>query len=242
SFILFASPEKDKVISLLKSGNWQSFSDYSNSFAKIKAGIYSAKMFKTLDRQLIGEYCEEVFVFTKTYPTDSATYFTEHLLIGIIRNEKQIVFYRYYDYFNNEWKNSHPIADSSKTELKKMEDEFFAVYHSRINSADFFNAPVYGHYCGIDGVLTEYSMKVDSAIEKKDKALFDKWIRSTSLELQCYGIEGFYILKKQGILPTEEQLKLIALIKKKKGKVSVCQGCVYGEKELSEILLPFKFD
>jgi hypothetical protein len=78
-------------------------------------------------------------------------------------------------------------------------------------------------------------MKLIECVETNDIAMLNEWLRSPVAEIQVYAIDGFSQLRKQGYKLSEEQRRLIKFIKKKKGNINTCSGCLFSSKTISSV-------
>ena len=110
-----------------------------------------------------------------------------------------------------------------------------------MESGPLFYKVVYGKSCGWAGIDPPYRDMLNGLISEKNTSELEKWLSSETTEIQVYGVEGFYSLKKKGYKPSEKQLQLIKIIKSKVGNLRTCSGCIYREETIKEAVARFKF-
>ena len=118
-----------------------------------------------------------------------------------------------------------------------FESSFTKTYGASIDPMDLFQTSIiYGQHCGIDGHIPKYQQKLNALIESRDIAAIRNWLRSANAEKQLYAIRAYRFLTLNGYRLTEDELRLLKIVKQKDGDVSVCGGCTYWTDRFSQIV------
>lgn len=162
--------------------------------------------------------------------------------ITLLTNNGEIIFYNFskkegygpsYEDFTLQ------ILDSFRNEtlLNNLYKNFFTIYGDSLHRDElFYNSNVYGSFCSAGAQKPEMRLESDLIVSNNDSELLTTWLRSTNTEKQVYGIDGLYQLKEKGYKLTTEQIRLINIIKHKKGYLNICNGCVYSNGKITEIV------
>lgn len=118
----------------------------------------------------------------------------------------------------------------------EFESVFRQTYNADLLKKDLFQTIVYGSDCGIAATPTEYQVLLNSFLKDRDVKSIDAWLKSANTEKQLYALKGLNLLKNTGYTPTIEESKLQALIRRKKGTVSTCSGCIFSSDSLEHVL------
>ena len=121
--------------------------------------------------------------------------------------------------------------------LDSLKSSFKRTYNVALREDDL-NADenIVGFGCGYSGEAPELMLQLINILDKKDYEEVDSWLRSANIEKQVYAIIALYNLKKSGRKLTEEQKRLIEVIKSKRGKVKVCRGCSKSNDNIGDIV------
>jgi len=162
--------------------------------------------------------------------------------INVLANSKEIIYYDFAQKESNgpSWDDFKlNVTDSFRNDilLRDLKKDFFNTYNDSLNQQELFNnSNVYGSACSFVGEKPELRQENDVIVKAKNVSLLTKWLTSTNTERQVYGIDGLYQLKKEGYKLTAEQLRLIQIIKNKKGSLNICRGCIYSSEEIENIV------
>lgn len=122
--------------------------------------------------------------------------------------------------------------------LGSLKSNYFSYYKDTVNFNDLFNTEIaYGNFCGAGNEELPYFKKLNELISKARVVEILSWLRSANVEKQLFAIEGLKRLKTMGRPITDQEQKLIDIIKLKRGYAHVCIGCVYSTNLISEISL-----
>jgi hypothetical protein len=212
---------------------------YSSANADSNIRVISA-----LKRDLTATFQECMIDACQSFPSadDSNTGTAQFYRINILATSNKII---YYDFGEKEFHGSSLdnfslyIIDSFRNSilLADLKRDFFNTYRDSLNQQELFNnANVYGSACSVAPQKPEMRAENDVIVEIKNVELLTKWLQSTNTERQVYGIDGLYQLKKKGYILTAEQLRLINIIKNKKGYLNICRGCKYLSDKTSRIV------
>ncbi len=142
--------------------------------------------------------------------------------------------------------DNKPPKQIMKYSNKQLLDALFAdyqkTYNTNLNIDTLFNWGMeYGHGCGLAGIELEYAKKLKAILKSNSMAELDIWLRSPILEIQIYALNGFNQLKQKGYALTPDELRLINIIKSKKGTITTCQGCIVSKTNVEDVIKNFKF-
>lgn len=241
-FLNVKAGDIDDIKNVLKKKNYSSLKNQLGKISKNK----NRNSYFPIDRELVSGFLETKIKYEESYPDKDnpsvSTVVTYYL--HILRNNDKIFYYKLIDYrHSNAPKNVLYYKD--KTVYNSLEKLFKTTFQSTIDSNHLFTADsqdiTYGSHCGIVGRDPEYRVKLDKAVLAKDTSLLKKWLSSTYVELQVYGVDGFYQLKQKGLAPSPKVLKMIEAIKHKKDEIITCSGCMYFDQEIVDVTQNFKF-
>jgi len=77
---------------------------------------------------------------------------------------------------------------------------------------------------------------MNQLVESKDTKTMIKWLKSTTIEIQLYAIDGILELKKAGLKFDRAVIDLIDIIANKEGSAYTCSGCTHWNQPISEIV------
>jgi hypothetical protein len=197
-----------------------------------------------LKRDITPTFQECVIDAEKSFPSEAGSNISRVLRyrINVLATAKEIIYYDFAEKKSNgpTWDDfTLNVTDSFRNDilLAGLRRDFFNTYNDSINQQELFNdSNVYGSACSIVGQKPEMREVNDVLVENKDVQLLTRWLRSTNAEKQVYGVDGLYQLKKKGYKLTAEQLRLIDIIKNKKGNLNICRGCIYSSAKISSIV------
>lgn len=101
-------------------------------------------------------------------------------------------------------------------------------------SENAFTTQLGGHYifglrCGFAGTyISGEGQQLGQALEKKNPAPLQAWLRSPNVELQTYGAIGLLELKHQGATLDLTDLRIIEHLLSRNSPVYTCAGCLVG--------------
>lgn len=164
--------------------------------------------------------------------------------IDFLATEQNIFFYRF-----NQIKNKKVGKDKWEpydTTLNTFTDEgeytafhnsFSKTYNDKLNPVELFvTSIVYGAACGIAGTPPEYQQKLAALLREKDDKALLTWLKSPNTEKQLYAVIGFKTLEENGYTLTEEEKRIINVVKQKQGTVNTCSGCIFSLDTIKNIV------
>lgn len=173
-----------------------------------------------LDRQLLGDY----FEYSYELPEEKGEE------IKLLCNGNKVI----YSKVTSSGKKVYNSQDSAET--KKFLSAYAHFFESKIKLTDLFCDTIqYGRGCGFVGIDPYQRKRLKKLIETKNTKELTKLLQSPVTEKQLYGVEGFLALEEKGTKLTPLQKKLVEFIQTKKGNAKTCNGCIYGDKEISSV-------
>ncbi len=143
----------------------------------------------------------------------------------------------YYDYCITKYKRGgdstwHGYDDTivflkNKQAYADFKGAYFTTYHDTLIEKELFTQDVYGQVCGVGGMAPEGQVQLDSMLAISDIAAIRKWLISPIAERQLYAIEGYRALVGAGYTLTDEEERLLEIVKQKKATVETCAGCFF---------------
>ena len=245
---LQASGQSIKEIKqLLADKDFEAFKTYIDTASKKYTRVNpnsNVRAIWELKRDLTETYQECVIDADESLPSEDEPNIStvQRYRINVLATSKEIIYYDFAEKEGNgpSWNDFIlNITDSYRNDtlLADLKRDFFKTYKDSINQQELFNnSNVYGSACSIVGQKPEMREENDVIVENKNIQLLTKWLKSTNTERQVYGIDGLYQLKKKGYELTTEQVRLINIIKKKKGNLNICRGCIYSSDKISNIV------
>lgn len=245
---LFAQ-EGEKLVTISQNFNYQEIEsgldDIQNkSTEKIKY-IWRTE----LERELINNYFEQIIELKKEVQDEENpfihTIYT-HKLKLIRTKDGKVAYYKIVQLknikSNGEWVPSEiALKENSNNKLNQLKKDFQATYSEPLIFEGLFETDiVFGSHCGIDGMDPEYRYAMNELVESKDTKTLTKWLKSTTVEIQLYAIDGILTLKRTGLSFDKEVLDLIDIISKKEGTAYTCSGCDHWNQPISEIVEEIK--
>lgn len=238
---------QDDVLAALESRNFTAFKEFSDSLSNREKGIRS---YWELLRDLTPDFREGVFIVEKTVPDEHNPNISSTSLfrVKILAGKTQIVFYELseqkYRKVADQWESvDETIAGFEDTLLiEELNYSFRALFRADLDEKDLFsNELVYGEHCGFAGTYPEGRYEIMQFVKSGNKEELLKWLRSANSEKQVYAVDGLYQLCKKGAKLTEEELRMIAFVMHKNGRIQVCHGCIHSKDDIKVILAKFNF-
>jgi hypothetical protein len=201
-------------------------------------------------RDITSKFQEALFYIENSVPIKgSHSMFTVYTYrVALITDGKTILYYNF-----SERKNKQIDGDwvpylttikeySSTRKMLELKADFKKVYSTDFNEDELFaEGIVYGEGCGFVGQDPEERIKLNNFVTNIDTANLISWLCSTNTEKQVYAVDGFYQLKKKGLKLTDYEIRLLNYIKKKKGDIQTCSGCIYSNETITEMTKDFVF-
>jgi len=221
---------------------------YTNLVSDIKYWIKESpeeaiKQEAILSRELVNGFFEEIIQFERrvqdSIDENIGTIFTYKL--NVLHRSKRVGYFKLYKVesilsFGKPGQLNVVLKTKTNNLFKtKMYAAYNDTYKQALKWEDLFSTGVvYGANCGMAGINPKYKSQLDSLIKYTDTARLDQWLRSSTVELQLYAIDGLLALEKQGIVIKPYTYFLFDRIRTKKGKAQTCSGCVYMQCAISE--------
>jgi hypothetical protein len=185
-----------------------------------------------------------IIYIAESFPVkkDPASWVGCEYRIHLIATKSEIIYYAFREnlYTSVLDSNEYFITSSFRNQhlVDSMRSEYYKLYHAYPDERDIFedNREVYGSYCGEGGSPPPCRVILDSILAKNDYDFLDRWLRSTNVIHQIYAIDGLYKAKKDGYKLTPDQIRIIEVIGRKKGKALTCRGCFYDKEPIGEIV------
>ena len=144
----------------------------------------------------------------------------------------------------NEWFDYLSTIDEYQDDslFKFLKVKFTEAFKIPLNETQLFNnSIVFGMACGRVGIDPDEKVEIDNLVRAKDRKSLRRWLQSTNVEKQIYGVSGFYQLRQKGLTLTSDELNMINAIITKKGTIYVCSGCDHSRQEIASVVKGFKF-
>ena len=124
------------------------------------------------------------------------------------------------------------------TLFERMNTVFRTVYERELEPWELFQSLTtrYGKVCGYAGAPPEERSLLEDMVAKHDVQGLNKWLGSPTAELQLYAFEGLLRMRADGYMLTPFQERCIKTIRKKKGAVSTCSGCIVSKSQIASVL------
>lgn len=228
-----------KVEQLLKEKKFIPLRKYVDSLPKGGRGIRWECL-----RNIVGDYQEAVIKTEEFMPArdvagGSVIY---NYSISLLASKETIFYYKYTVVWSEGPDHSRQcerlidkFTDSSS--YADFENAFNETYKATLNTDDLFlTSIVYGDDCGFAGQPTKYSAKLSLLLENEDTGELRRWLKSANAEKQLYAIGGYKLLASKGYRLTDEEKRILTIVKQKEGTVSTCSGCSYGEETFQDVV------
>lgn len=225
----FSQPTEEKLISACETFDYQKLVKYLNTY------VYDSKRnFRwrvTLQREIVNDFIEEMINVTKTEidKKNSKIRSEDYYELKIIRKESQISIYRIEKIESSESNFKEVLVKENKLTraYNTFVSDFKKVYRTKLNSRDLFNKKIYEFYaekCFLSegGRTISLRKELNRIIDTKDEKILETWIKSPSIEVQLYAIEGIYALQEKGVKFSPDIMNLISIIAKKEGFAFTC--------------------
>ena len=243
---LSAQIQKD-VLAAVSSKDFAAFEKYTETLTNSKKRINSYWEYR---RELTKGYQEGIFYFEKSIPdkTNPDICTVNMYRLTLLTSGNDIIYYNICkakrDMMNGNF--SAPSASiymyKNDTAFRKLKVNFQKIYGASLNEKELFNENiVYGQLCGYGGTPPEKKVEIDLIVQKRDRTSLMKWLQSTNTEAQIYAINGYFQLKELGLKITDEELKIIRYVMRKKGDIISCGGCMRSNEKISSAIRVFKF-
>ena len=229
--------------------SYQEIENGLNNFQKKSTEKITYKWRTDLERELISEFFEQIIEFTKeVQDEDNAAIHTVYThKIKLIKTKfGKVAFYKVIRLknvkSNGDWVPTEIVLkeDSNKI-LEQLKADFKNAYSQPLNFEGLFETDiVYGSHCVIAGMEPEYRVKMNELVKSKDTTTLNKWLKSTTVEIQLYAIDGILTLKQEGVEFDKQVLDLIDLIEKKEGTAYTCSGCIHWNQPINETIKRIK--
>jgi len=241
---LFAQ-EGEKLAEYCEIFNFKAIETGLNGFHKKSTEKVKYKWHTELKREIVNDFFEQIIEFEKAVrnPENSAihTIYT-HKIKLIKKKEGEIAYYKVIKLknvkSNGEWVPTEIVLkENSNNKFEQMKTDYQNAYSQSLNFDELFETEiVYGNHCGYAGMEPEYRVKMNELVESKDTATLVQWLKSATVEVQLYAIDGILTLKKEGLDFDKSVLDLIDLIEKKEGSAYTCSGCIHWNQPISETI------
>jgi hypothetical protein len=229
----------DSVRTLLRQKSYSALQSYLD---RVVSGSKNISVHHELSRQIVGDYSEMWIRYEESVPDKEPNVSTIHPFnMFLLLHDDSIIYCRME---NNLYVNlpKTELDFSDHHAIQGLKNSYYDVYMTSIDVADLFNnSIVYGSHCGWGGTDPPYRIQLDRLVRNKDIKTLDEWLCSPVAEIQVYAIDGFHQLHKSGYKLNITQLRLISLIKKKKGMINTCSGCMHWSQTISEETKTFVF-
>lgn len=241
---LFAQ-ESEQLKYICQNFDYQKIESGLNDFQNKSTGKVKYKWNTELKRELINDYFEQIIEFNKEVQDEENpaihTVYT-HKIKLIKKKKGQLVYFKVVRLKNvkldGKWVPSEIVLEEkSNNLLNQLKADFQKTYSLPLNFEKLFETEIaYGSYCGYAAIQSEYRVKMSQLVNSKDTTTLINWLKSTTVEIQLYAIDGILTLKKSGLSFDKSVLNLIDLIEKKEGTAHTCSGCMYWNRPISEIV------
>ena len=244
SFGLFAQ-EGEKLSVFCQNFSYQEIERGLNYFQKKSTEKITYNWQTELERELINDFFEQIIEFNKEVQDEENsaihTVYT-HKIKLIKKKDGKVSYYKIIKLknvkSNGDWVPTEIVLkENSNNSLKQMEIDFKKTYSHPLDYNGLFETDiVYGSHCGVVGMEPEYRIKMNQLVESKDTTTLIKWLKSTTVEIQLYAIDGILTLKNAGLYFDKSVLDLIDLIEKKEGEAYTCSGCNHWNQPINETI------
>jgi len=215
----------------------RSFNQLDSFLTKINSDENHIFYKKGRNRQIIDSFSEITIKYEEWIADDSLneSFSSCEYLIHIITYSDSIIFLKVYDYINNiQLKTEDTLFYIDTIFIEKLTSLYQKTYGRQISVADLFSEDViYGE--------TLYRFGFNEYIKSCNIEAIDKMLCSPTTELQIFAIDALFQLKKNGYKPTDTELKLIELIKSKKGQIMYLNSASCNLVDISKITNEFEF-
>lgn len=245
---LFAQ-EGEKLITICQNFNYQEIERGLNDIQNKSTKKIKYNWRTELERELINNFFEQIIEVNKEVQDEENpfihTIYT-HKLKLIRTKDGKVAYYKIVQLknvkSNGEWVPTEILLEeNSNNSLNHLKKDFQKTYSEPLDFEGLFETDiVFGSHCGIDGMEPEYRFVMNQLVESKDTTTLTKWLKSTTVEIQLYAIDGILTLKKTGLRFDKAIIDLIDIISKKEGTAYICSGCNHWNQPISEIVEEIK--
>lgn len=166
---------------------------------------------------------------------------------GMILMEHQILKILYKDsavYYYSIGSPHTSFSTSARTLNYKLFDELrdgcYELYGTGIDADELFKNDFFStDICGEDGDETKEFGSVKKMIEAKDTTSIFNLVSSANTAKQLYGLYGCIQLEKRGVKLDMRLQNILTFIRRKKGIVSTCSGCLVNSKSITDAIKEF---
>ncbi len=234
-----------KVNDVLKTRDFKALEAFTDTISD-----YHNRVHWSMLRDLAGGYREGVLSIEHTVPdkNDPNVSSVYNFLATVIATDSAIVYYQLSEIKNkksgDDWVPYRQPIDSLRDEnaMQELNTAYRAIFLVDLNEEELFtNEYTYGSRCGWVGMETKGSEQISTMVSLNDRSGLLQWLQSPNAEKQVYAVDGFYQLTLKGIKLTEDELRMIAFVKAKKGRVAVCSGCIHTTDDIGKVTRKFKF-
>jgi len=241
--------EGEKLSEYCQNFNYQAIETGLNDFQEKSTEKVRYKWHTELEREIVNDYFEQIIEFKKEIqnPENTAIYsIYTHKIKLIKKKEGDIAYYKVINLknvkSNGEWVPTEIVLkENSNNKLELVRTDYKNTYSQSLNFDELFETEiVYGNHCGFAGMEPEYRVKMNELIESKDTVTLVQWLKSATIEIQLYAIDGILTLKQEGVEFNKQVLDLIDLIEKKEGTAYTCSGCIHWNQPINETIKRIK--
>ena len=221
-----------KIKQLLKDRNFVALNSYINKPQKSNVD-FGWEILRTI----VGDYQEGIIKIEENIPANDGTGGNRinNFSVYLLTTKDKIFYYKfnktvYKKKDDVEWKPNEETIDSlsDNSEYLALKNLFKQTYGDTLISYDLFlTSVIYGSHCGIAGENPEYMEQLNLLLQDNNVDIIRQWLKSANAEKQLYALKGYRILVNQGYKLTEEEKRIISVVRQKKGSVSTCSGCIY---------------
>jgi len=242
------SQEEEKLLEYCKKFSYQELKKRLNDFEDNSTDEVKYKLSIILERELVNDYFEQIIQLNKDIQEveKSAIHSCKYKIKLIKKKEHELAYYKVTKIKNVKsngiWSSQEIFLMEDSNELiEKLKTDFKNTFSEPIVFDGLFKTNiVYGKLCGFIGKEPNYRIKLKQLLEDKDTKTLIQWLKSTTVEIQLYAIEGILTLKKAGLKFDKAVLDLINIIEKKKGTAYTCDGCMHWNDPISDIVKRIK--
>ena len=235
-----------QVNSVLLKHDFDAFLSYAKSCSEEKDG-YTIEEGNI--REITTGYQEAMFEMVKSYQMNPSVSFTANSKIKVLTYKNRVIYF----FVENKEMKGFPknFVTSNDTTFEYIDNaamlalrkQYFREYGAELRTDDLFIDTIsVGTKCGrYPGVRTSEFEQILKWISSRDTANLDKWLQSPNAEKQVYSIIGFYNLHLKGYKLSEETLRIVDRVRRKRGTVNTCIPCDGRERQIAYVLEDYKF-
>lgn len=245
---LFAQ-DGEKLSEYCQEFSYQAIENGLNNFQQNSTRKSTYNWHTELEREIINDYFEQMIELKKEVQDANSsgihTVYTYKIKL-IKKKSGDIAYYKVIKLenvkLNEKWVPTEILLkENSNSKLEELKTDYKKIYSQPLNFSGLFeNKIVFGSHCGIVGIKPKYRVEMNKLVESKDTLTLIKWLKSATVEIQLYAIDGILTLKKEGLVFDKSLLNLIDLIEKKEGTAYTCAGCLRWNRPINEIIKEIK--